>query len=290
MIESLDALGREAGAAVAQVLARVAASVEPEYREAVLEDVRAYLADHLDAGATAADVTELARTVGDPGLDPADRTSWLGRLPIDLAPPSAEKVAYTWWNPRDRRLFVPRVFGLGWSLNFGAAAVKLGLIEPDAEDEPFESTPTPAFRAAVLVPATLAAAVGAHYLFRWRGLPDRLPSQLGTTGRVDRWTSKAAAASVDVAVATVPTLWAGVLIGRGATGARAAGSVAAATSAASIAAGLTLWRTAAVDGKPRPWAGPGLLALLWLPAGALLLTLARLGRDAELRNDLGKKE
>lgn len=286
MIESLDALGHEAATAVAALLAHIGAGVDPEYREAVLEDVHAYLADHLDADATAADVAELARAVGDPPDDPADRASWLGRLPLDLTPPSAEKVARTWWNPRDPRLFVPRVFGLGWSLNFGAAAVKLGLIEPDAEDEPFENTPVPAMRAALAVPAVLTVAVGAHYLFHWRGLPDRLPSQFGATGAADAWTSKSTAAAVDIAVAALPTMWAGLLAARGATGARAAGSLAAATGAASIAAGLTLWRTAAVDGRPRPLAGPGLLVLLWAPAGALLLALARLGRNAELRRDL----
>ena len=290
MIESLDVLGREAASAVAAALAKAGAGVDREYREAVLEDLRAYLADHLDADATAADVDELMRAVGETGGDSADRPGWLGRLPLDLTPPSAEKVAHTWWNPRDPRLFVPRVFGLGWSLNFGAAAVRLGLIEPDAEDEPFENTPVPALRAALAVPVVLAAAVGAHYLFRWRELPDRLPSQLGGTGGVDGWTSKAAAATVDVAVATLPAVWAGVLAVRGATGARAAGSIASATGAASIAAGLALWRAAAADGRSRPWAGPGLLALMWLPAGGLLLVFARLGRGAELRRDLGRKQ
>ncbi len=289
MIESLDVLGPEARAAVGEVLARVRSGVADEYLDEVLEDVRAYLADRLDPDATAADVAELARTLDDQSRDHGEGHSWLGRLPLDFSAPSAEKVARTWWNPRDPRLFVPRVFGLGWSLNFGSAAVKLGLIEPDAEDEPFENTPAAATRAALAVPVVLTAAVGAHYLFRWRELPGRLPSQLGATGRVAGWTTKSAAATVDVAVAAFPTLWAGLLAAKRTTGARAAGSLAAATAAASIATGLALWRTAAADGRPRPLAGPGMLVVSWVPSGVLLFVLARLGRNAEVRRDLGRR-
>ncbi len=283
MIESLEQLDHAAAAAVEAELARFGRGVDADYRAEVIDDLRAWFADHLDAGATAADVREVARSIGEP--TGTEREGWFSKVPIDLKPPTAERVAHTWWNPRDERLMVPRVFGLGWSLNFGAAAVKLGLIEPDAEDEPFESTPAPALRAALAVPSVLTAAVAAHYLFRWRGLPERLPSQLGATGRVSGWTSRSAAAAVDISVAAVPTLWAAWRVGRGATGARAAGAVAAATAASSITVGLATWRTAAVDGRSRPWAGPGLVGLLWLPAGAVLLALALAGRDAERRHD-----
>ena len=232
----------------------------------------------------------IAATVGDAGE--SGTTEDLGHarfagVPIDLTPPTAERVAFTWWNPRDERVFVPRVFGLGWAVNLGAVAVKLGLIEPDAEDEPFGNTPAPALRTALVVPAALATAVIAHYVVRGPGLPARLPNQLDVAGRVGSWTSKPVAVATDIAAAVVPTAWAAWTIGRGATGARAAGSLATATASAGIAAGLTLWRAAALDGKARPLAGLGLIALLWLPAGTLLLALARAGRAAEQRRDLG---
>jgi hypothetical protein len=285
MIATLEELDPTARAAARRCIAKVVEDVDAEMRDAVREDLEAYFADHLDANASPADVSRVAATVGDaPGPDGGRRL--FAGVPIDLTPPTAERVAHTWWNPRDERIFVPRVFGLGWSLNVGAVAVRLGLIEPDAEDEPFASTPVPVLRAAVAVPVVLSAAVAAHYLFRWRQLPARLPSQLGATGRVDSWTRKGVAAAVDVSVATVPTAWAAIRIGRGATGATAAGSLAAATTSAATSAGLALWRTAAVDGKERPWAGPALAALLWLPSGALLLALARAGRTAEQRRDL----
>jgi hypothetical protein len=287
MITSLQDLDAEARAVAEACLARVAGGVPAEYRAAVLEDLQAYFAEHLDPGATVAEVSALAATVGEAGPE-ADEPSWspFSGLPIDLTPPTAERIAHTWWNPTDERLFVPRVFGLGWALNLGAVAVRLGLIEPDAEDQPFENTPAPALRQALLVPGVLAAAVVAHYVFRGTRLPDRLPSQLGIAGRVDGLVSKPVAAATDIAVAVLPTAWAALVVGRGGTGARAAGAIASATAAAATSAGLTLWRTAALDGKARPLAGPGLVALLWLPAGTVLLALARAGRAAEQRRDL----
>ena len=58
---------------------------------------------------------------------------------------------------------------------------------------------------------------------------------------------------------------------------------------AAIATGLALWRTAAADGRPRPLAGPGMLVVSWVPSGVLLFVLARLGRNAEVRRDLGRR-
>ena len=287
MIRSADELDGEARAVMDACLERVGNGVDTEYREEVLDDLRAYFTDHLEPGATAADVTALAATVGESFEPDAPSHGRFGGVPIDLSAPTAERVAHTWWNPRDERIFVPRVFGIGWALNVGAVAVKLGLIEPDAEDEPFESTPATAFRQSLVVPALLSAAVVAHYALRGRALPDRLPNQADIAGRVGNWTSKPVAAATDIAVAVVPTVWAALTVGRGGTGAKAAGSLATATGAAAVAAGLTLWRTAALDGRARPWFGPALAGLLWLPSGALLLALARAGRAAEQRRDLG---
>lgn len=290
MINSLDVLDAEARAALDACLERVGHGVEAEFREEVLDDLRAYFTDHLEPGATAADVTALAASVGESFEPEEPGETRLGGVPIDFTRPTAERVAHTWWNPRDERIFVPRVFGLGWALNVGAVAVKLGIIEPDAEDEPFESTPTRAFRQALVVPGVLSAAVVAHYALRGRELPGRLPNQADIAGRVGSWTSKPVAAATDIAVAVVPTLWAAASVGRGDTGARAAGSLATATGAAAVAAGLTLWRTAALDGRARPWFGPALAALLWLPAGGLLLALALAGRTAEQQRDLGGEQ
>ncbi|PFG18369.1 hypothetical protein ATK74_2954 [Propionicimonas paludicola] len=286
MIGSLAELAPKTQAALNAKLDALVAPVAAEDRQAVREALAAHFADHLDASARPDDVAALAATLGEAEAAEPGRFG----VPLDLTPPTGEKMARVWWNPRDERLFVPRVFGLGWTLNFGAAAVKLGLIEPDAEDEPFESTPATAFRTAVLVPAALTAAVVAHYVVRGPGLPDRLPNQIDAAGRPSDWVPTPAAAALDIAVAAVPTAWAGWLVGSGKSGPRAAGAIAAATTAASISAWLTVWRTAATDGKARPWAGPLVLAAAWVPAGAVLFGLARAGRTAEQSRDLGGKK
>ena len=286
MINSLAELAPRARAAVNARLDALVAPVAVEDRAAVREALAAHFADHLDSSAGPDEVAVVAATLGEAEAEQPGRFG----VPLDLTAPTAEKVARVWWNPRDERLFVPRVFGLGWAINFGAAAVKLGLIEPDAEDEPFESTPAQAFRTAALVPAALTAAVLAHYAVRGPGLPERLPNQMDLAGRGKDWIPTPAAAALDIAVAAAPTVWASWLVSSGKRGPRTAGALAAATTAASISAWLTVWRTSATDGKARPWAGPMVLAAAWLPAGAVLFGLAKAGRKAEQSRDLGGRK
>lgn len=42
-----------------------------------------------------------------------------------------EAVRLRLFNPEDPRFLVPRLLGAGWSINFGAVAVRLGLLRPD---------------------------------------------------------------------------------------------------------------------------------------------------------------
>ena len=284
MITTLDELAPAQRAAVQAYLDAVAAATDPELRDAVVGDLRADLLDRLDADADEAAVAALLAAAGpvEAAAKPDPRHGRIGGMPYDVRPPSGRKIAATWWNPRDERLFVPRVFGGGWTPNFGAFAVRLGLIEPDAEDEPFASTPPRAFLAALVVPAALTAAVAAHYLVR--RLPDELPAHFDLAGRPDRWEPRARAAVTDLAVTALPTLWAGLVLRSG--GARAAGSLAAAAAASSVPAANTLWRTAALDGRARPWAGPGLVGGMFAAAGGVLVWLARAGRRAEQDRDL----
>ncbi len=55
---------------------------------------------------------------------PAEQRTWHGRLfgkvPYDLRLPSPKRVTATMWNPAERRLLVPTVFGVGWTFNFAA--------------------------------------------------------------------------------------------------------------------------------------------------------------------------
>ena len=54
---------------------------------------------------------------------PAAERTWqgsiAGRLPYDLRPPTLARVRERLWNPADRRILVPTVFGVGWTVNLG---------------------------------------------------------------------------------------------------------------------------------------------------------------------------
>lgn len=290
MITSLDQLSPAARDAAQSWLDASGRVIDdPDLRNDVVDELRSALLDGVDADATPADVAAVAERLGPVSAEREgddDRLAGsIGGVPYDLRRPTAERIRRTWWDPRERRLFVPRAYGAGWALNFGALAVRLGLIEPDAEDEPFASTPPAALRAALALPVALAGATVLHYAVRGRSLPARLPNHWDAAGRPDGWTSKGVAAAADIAVTVVPTAFAALQQVRGRTPQAQAGGLAAAAMASSAGAVLTVWRAA--DNRPRWWAGPALVAAMTLAAGGTLVGLARAGRAAEQARDLG---
>jgi uncharacterized membrane protein len=53
---------------------------------------------------------------------PADERTWHGRIlyvPYDFRLPTLARVRERLWAPEDKRLIVPQVFGVGWSVNVG---------------------------------------------------------------------------------------------------------------------------------------------------------------------------
>ncbi len=62
---------------------------------------------------------------------PQEERTWHGALggfvPYDLRMPTLERTKSTLWNP-DGAIVVSRVFGVGWSINFGAIVAKLRLV------------------------------------------------------------------------------------------------------------------------------------------------------------------
>jgi hypothetical protein len=67
------------------------------------------------AGLTAAAVVQELRR-------PPRKRKWHGRIvgvPYDFRRPTWKRVRRAWWSPRDRRVLMPRAFGLGWDLNLG---------------------------------------------------------------------------------------------------------------------------------------------------------------------------
>ncbi|WP_232548782.1 DUF1648 domain-containing protein [Propioniciclava soli] len=278
------------GAALAWLDAATA-PLDPELADAVRDELAAALCAELNPEATPADVAAFAAAVGPvggeegddrPGTHPGVGT--FAGIPYDVRPPTVDRLKRAWWNPASDRLWSPRVFGAGWDLNAGALAVRLGLIEPDAEDEPFTHTPDAALTAGAAVPLALAASVVAHYAVRGRSLPAELPAHWNLCGTPDRWTPKRRAATTDLALAVTA---AGAAVA-GVAGRRPrpmrAGTLAATSGAAALAAGLTVARSL----RGGWWIGPGLAALVLGAPAAVLVGLARAGRAGEQRRDLGR--
>jgi hypothetical protein len=65
-------------------------------------------------------------------LLPADERTWEGRVagvvPYDFRMPTLERARSRWWNAQDERLFVPTVFGVGWTLNIARLGRLLGIV------------------------------------------------------------------------------------------------------------------------------------------------------------------
>ena len=38
-------------------------------------------------------------------------------MPYDWTRPTLQRLRERWWNPNDRRLFPPKSFGMGWTIN-----------------------------------------------------------------------------------------------------------------------------------------------------------------------------
>jgi hypothetical protein len=62
---------------------------------------------------------------------PGDEREWHGTIagvmPYELRPPTLDRIRKTFWDPESERLFVPTLFGAGWTLNLGRLARLAGL-------------------------------------------------------------------------------------------------------------------------------------------------------------------
>ena len=54
-------------------------------------------------------------------------------VPFEFRIPTIERAKKRVWNPSDRRLFTPNIFGVGWTLNLHEAARRLNIIEEPAD-------------------------------------------------------------------------------------------------------------------------------------------------------------
>lgn len=289
MITTLDALPLPTRDAARSWLDASVVGVDADLRQSVRDELRTALLEGLEPDAAPSDLAALIERLGPiraEGDTDAAGSPWVGSwhgLPYDLRPPTADRVRAAWWNPADARLLTPRVWGAGWAVNFGAVAVRLGLIEPDAEDEPFTSTPDAAFAAALAVPVACAAAVVAHYAVRGPHLPDPLPNHWDFRGTPDAWTPRRRAALADSLLATGSAGLALAAVATGRPRPERAAALASATFAGTLATWLTVQRSLQ---RPRWWVAPASMAGCLGATGAVLLGLARAGRRAEQARDL----
>jgi hypothetical protein len=280
--------------------------------EETVEDLRAHVYEELEGSAgTAADVTRVLAELGPPEAlaaqcagvaagaesaasepEPEERFSRLhGRVlgvPYDLRMPTATRVVSLWWNPLDPHVFVPRVFGLGWTINFGAVSVLLGIVRPDDEDVPFAAVPERYVAIALVLPLLIAALLGTLIVMHQGALPAQVAVHWGVTGAPDQFASKESALIVPVCMTLFGLVLAGATWVRCRQPVLRVGAGALATMLGSISVAAYAQQVATAYGASD--AGvllPGLALSLLLTFG-LLVTLSRIGHAAEVRRDLDR--
>ena len=297
---------------VAEVTSELSVMGGSERAEA-LSDVAAFFAEQLAQDATPADVEAAAAQLGTPhdfaaGVSAAlaagpkghsagavsaqsedARTAGAGRLfgiPFDVRVPTASRIAQRWWDPTNSDIFVPRVFGMGWDVNFGAVAVALGLMRPDDEDEPFGAVPDRAFVLAMLVPVAFTAFIVGVALATGGRLPADLPAHWGIAGRPDRFWSKGAVLAFDLALAAVPTAYAVFSVAAHRSRIERAAWIALASLMGVLAAGFYAASVLWAMGVSVPYLSVAMILASLAAPFAQLTILARIGRAEDMRRDL----
>jgi hypothetical protein len=276
--------------------------------EETVEDLREHVLEELQGSAgTAADVTRVLSELGPPealaadcadvavGGKPTapepeeDRSRLHGRVlgvPYELRTPTAGRVVSLWWNPLDPHVFVPTVFGLGWTVNFGSLAVRLGIARPDDEDVPFAAVPERYVAIALVLPLLIAAVLGTLIAFYQGPLPAQVAVHWGVTGAPDRFTSKESALLMPVVMTLLGlALLAATWVRRRSPLLRA-GAGALATMLGSISVAAYAQQVATANGASDVGILLPGLALSFLLTFGLLVTLSRIGHAAEVRRDL----
>ncbi len=178
-------------------------------REAALDDLR----DALAEGATEADLgtpSEYAAALRAAFVTDDEPTSEQGTVfgvPYDTRGATDAGVRGRIWAPSEPRILVPRLLGLGWTVNLGALAVRLGLLRPDDWDDETLGAVDPRLLTALrYAPGVWAAIAVAVSVRTWRrGEP--VPTQWTGWGRPERW-SKPSAALLPAALGAGFAVWA----------------------------------------------------------------------------------
>ncbi len=292
----------DAAKAIAEYFSRVRAALPARARgecEEAIEDLRTHVIERL--GETAGVSADLARILAELG-SPEDLAAGLAEsvekekrsplsgsvlgVPYELRPPTAERIASRWWNPLDPRLFMPRLFGIGWTVNFASIAVRLGLVRPDDEDVPFALVPGRRLAVALALPLALAAGLAILAAVCQPSLPAFLADRYAIAGKAGRLTPKWAALALPVCMTVLGAGLAGwTWIRRRPPLSRvAAGALGTALASISIG-GYGYYAAVALGGPAVAILIAGIAGALLLPF-ALFVILSRIGRAAEQKRDL----
>ena len=63
-------------------------------------------------------VAAIAQELSKPKMERSWHGKVIGFIPYDFRLPTLERLKETYWNPYERHIFAPPVFGVGWSINF----------------------------------------------------------------------------------------------------------------------------------------------------------------------------
>ena len=188
---------------------RAALAAGADVDDDTVPDLRAHVIDRIGGAGGPADVTRVLAELGTPEAlaaevaaanpeNAGDSRSGIpshGRLlgvPYDLRLPSSAREASRWWNPLDRRVLVPKSWGVGWTVNFGALAVRTGVVRPDDEDVPFGAVPPRTVAATLAAPVAVLTAA-------------RVPTKWSLSGEVTDHGKRASTVLGLVGLAAVPT-------------------------------------------------------------------------------------
>ena len=263
-LAELESLVRADAARVGETAALVALGSPDEYAAQVLEALRGVR--------------------GEAEGEPRPQGRVLG-MPYDFRGATVDRLSNRIWNPADPRVFMPRTFGLGWTFNFGAIAVKLGLIRPDdLGEDSYDRVPSSGLTVALAIPVALALAAIVIVALSWRGLPAEVPVHWNALGAPDDWGPKGLALGALLAIAVVPLAFSYArLLTRGASARSRLLTAAAYGVVTSLALGIISMTVADADGgSSGSYAWLGLIGALAVPFLMLYVPM-RLGLRAEWR-------
>ena len=139
-------------------------------------------------------------------------------IPVSIAGLKDAEARLRAFEPENPNLFVPRAIGIGWDLNIGAVAVRLGLLRPDDSIpdlvEHIPSTTIRALRVGPLLGTSAVTLAGAYTAQRY----ERLPTNWGLTFRPNRWGNGVSAMATPVLLSVGAGLWAEIATRRATAG------------------------------------------------------------------------